>query len=278
MELKRHLKGVIGRFGFLLIAATVIFAVPEGCAAFVASPATTATSTPTLYSSALQTQSEEKKATEEAPAASPGFGKQLAEASKEAAGEEENAQFKQSPTVRWLANLLGISPRGMFWLAYLINFAVIIALVVWFWRSSLPGMFRNRTSQIRKAMDEAQRASTDANQRLGVIESRLSRLDTEIQAMHQQAEQDAIAEEVRIREAAAEDARKIIASAEQEIAAVAKVAQRELKTYAAELAISLARRQITVDAHSDEALVRTFAEELGAENGNSIPAGKDGHR
>lgn len=278
MELRRHPRGVVGCVVFLVIAACVVFAAPAGRRSQTSSPAATAVAMPVIYSPALQAQSEEKKATEEAPAASPGFGRQLAEASKEAAGEEENAQFKQSPSVRWLANLLGISPRGMFWLAYLINFAVILAIVVWFWRSSLPGVFRNRTSQIRKAMDEAQRASADANQRLASIESRLSRLDSEIRAMHQQAEQDGIAEEARIREASAEDARKIIASAEQEIAAVAKLAQRELTTYAAELAISLAQRQITVDPQRDQALVRTFAEELGADNGNAMPAGKDGHR
>ena len=64
--------------------------------------------------------------------------------------------------------------------------------------------------------------------------------------------------------AAEEDARKIVVSAEQEIAAAAKAARRQLTAYAADLAVGLARKQIHVDAATDQALVRNFAGQLGA--------------
>ena len=76
------------------------------------------------------------------------------------------------------------------------------------------------------------------------------------------AEKEAAAEEARIKAAAEEDARKIVESAEQEIAAAAKLARRELTAYAANLAVSLAARQIKVDTATDQALVRSFANEL----------------
>jgi F0F1-type ATP synthase membrane subunit b/b' len=41
------------------------------------------------------------------------------------------------------------------------------------------------------------------------------------------------------------------------------VAQRELKAYAAELAVSLAEKRIKVDAATDRALVETFVGQLG---------------
>ena len=63
------------------------------------------------------------------------------------------------------------------------------------------------------------------------------------------------AEEKRIKAAAAEDARKIVESAQQEIAAAAKSARRELTAYAADLAVSLAKKQIMVDAATDQATV-----------------------
>ena len=51
-------------------------------------------------------------------------------------------------------------------------------------------------------------------------------------------------------------------SAEQEIAAAAKLARRELTNYAANLAVSLAAKQIKVDPATDQALVQDFAREL----------------
>src|SRR5205807_4002072 len=85
------------------------------------------------------------------------------------------------------------------------------------------------------------------------------------------AEKDAAAEEARIKVASDEDARKIIESAGQEIATAAKVARRELKAYAADLAVALAQRQIRVDPDTDQALVRTFAGQLSSTSSNGGP-------
>ena len=139
---------------------------------------------------------------------------------------------------------------------------MIAGTVVYFSKKNLPSVFRNRTASIQKAMQEARQASEDANRRLAEIENRLSRLDSEIAAMGAAAEKEAVAEEARIKAAAEEDARKIVESAEQEIAAAAKLARRELTAYAANLAVSLAAKQIKVDAATDQALVREFAKEL----------------
>ena len=53
-----------------------------------------------------------------------------------------------------------------------------------------------------------------------------------------------------------------MASAEQEIAAAAKAARRQLTAYAADLAVGLAKKQIHVDAATDQALVRGFAGQM----------------
>ena len=195
----------------------------------------------------------------------PGFGEQLAKETREAAGEDEDetAQFKQSASVRMLSKLTGGNLQHAYWLAVLLNFGVIAAVILWASKKFLPGAFRARTAAIQKAMEEARRASEDANRRLGEIESRLSRLDEEIAAMKAAGEADLAAEEARIKAAAEQDARKIVESAEQEIAAAAKAARRDLTSYAADLAISLAKKQIHVDANTDSSLVRSFADRLG---------------
>ena len=184
------------------------------------------------------------------------------EPAKEAAEEDDQAQFKHSASVQTVAKLTGLSLDNAYWLCLVLNFAIVAGAVVYLSKKNLPGMFRNRTASIQKAMQEARQASEDANRRLGEIETRLSRLDSEIAEMRATAEKEAVAEEARIKAAAEEDGRKIVESAEQEIAAAAKLARRELTNYAANLAVSLAARQINVDPVTDQALVQGFAREL----------------
>lgn len=197
-----------------------------------------------------------------------GPGRQLAHESNEAAGEgkDEMAEFKESASVRMIGRLTGLNLQQSYWLSLVLNFVVIAAVIVWAARKYLPGMFRDRSAAIQKAMQEAQKASQEAQRRLAEIESRLMKLDAEIGAMRDAAEKEAAVEEARIKAAAAEDARKIVVSAEQEIAAAAKAARRQLTAYAADLAVALARKQIHVDAATDQALVRNFAGQLGAAN------------
>ena len=195
------------------------------------------------------------------------FGSQLAQESREAAGEEkgENDALKKSPAVQFVSRVTGMTIQHAYWLCMVLNFAIIAVAIIWLSRMHLPGAFRSRTQSIQSAMKEAQKASEDANRRLADIELRLSKLDSEITSMQSTADQEAAAEEARIRAAAEEDRRKIVESAHQEIVAAAKAARRDLKVYAADLAVALAQRQIRVDGPTDQGLVRTFAEQLGNE-------------
>lgn len=202
-------------------------------------------------------QPEQKKAAEVAP------GGQSAEGSREAGGEgAEDAQFKHSPSVRWIARVTGLSLGAAYWVAVIFNFAVIAAAIGLFWKSKIPAMFRARTQGIQRGMEEARRSSEDAQRRLGEIEARLSKLDGEIGGLRASAEQEAAAEEERIRAALEEDKRKVVEAAEQEILAATRLARRDLKAYAAGLAVALAEKQIHVDANTDRALVRSFVGQL----------------
>jgi F-type H+-transporting ATPase subunit b len=218
--------------------------------------------------------SEQKQAAGASRRRGKGPGQQLAHESNEAAGEEkdEMAEFKQSASVRGIARLTGLNLQQSYWLSVVLNFVVIAALIVWAARKYLPGMFRDRSAAIQKAMQAAQKASEEAHHKLAEIEARLTKLDAEIGLMRAAAEKEGAAEEARIKAAAEEDARKLVISAEQEIAAAAKAARRQLTNYAADLAVGLARKQIHVDAPTDQALVRNFAGQLGAASGD---AGED---
>ena len=203
-------------------------------------------------------------------------GRQLAHGSREAAGTEKDefAEFKESGSVKMIAKYLtGGNLQRAYWLSIILNFLVIAGAIVWAAKKFLPGMFRDRTAAIQKAMQEAQMASEEARRKLADIEARLQKLDVEIGMMRNAAEKEGAAEEARIEAAAKEDARKIVVSAEQEIAAAAKAARRQLTAYAADLAVGLAQKQIHIDASTDQALVRNFAGQLGS----SENPGKDGN-
>lgn len=162
---------------------------------------------------------------------------------------------------------LGLSPGVSFTISLAANFAGIVLFCWVLLKTRLPQAFRERTATIQKGIREAQAASADAARRLSDIEARLSKLDTEIGEIRRAAERDAAAEEERIRQAAEHDKQRIIERAEAEIDAIARNARRELKGYAASLAVDLAASRIRVDEPTDRALVGQFVDQLG----------KDGH-
>lgn len=187
-------------------------------------------------------------------------------------GEDETAQFKHSASVQLLSRITGLSLDGAYWLAVILNFAIVVGLIAWASKKNLPAMFRSRTASIQKSLEEARKASEDANRRLTEIETRLGHLDDEIHQMRSASEKEALAEEERIKASAAEEAGRISESASQEIAAAAKAARRELTAYAADLAVTLASKQIHVDTSTDQALVRRFAQQITNDGGTGKKA------
>ena len=229
-------------------------------------------------SSAQTSAAPTKKANQSAPEQET-VGGELAQETRESTGadEEEHADLKHAAPVRWLARKTGLSVHQAHLLALGLNFAIIAVLVLWAARKFVPGMLRNRSASIQRALEEARAASQDANRRLTDIENRLRQLDVEIGQMQATAEKEADAEEGRVQKAAEEDVRKVVLAAEREIVAAAKQARRELTTHTAGLAIALARQQINVDSNTDQVLVRTFASKLASQpSSHDDDGGKEG--
>ena len=177
--------------------------------------------------------------------------------------EDEQAQFKHSKAVVWLSHLLGLNSVVGYWLFACINFAIIAGFIYWASRLNVAKFLRNRTTNIQKGIEEARRASAEANARLAEVQARLAKIDQEVAQIRDSADADFQAEEQRIRQAADEDAKRVVEEAKSEIEAIAKSARRELKSYAAELSVELARKNIKIDSQTDAALLRSFASELG---------------
>ena len=165
--------------------------------------------------------------------------------------------------MRAVAKKTGLSKEAVYWIFFVINFAILAAGAVWVVRKVMPNGFAPRTAEIQKGIEEARKASAEAGARLSEIEGRLAKLDTEIAEIRSAAEADFSVEEQRIKADAERDAQQVIAAAEQEIAAAARTAQRDLKAFVAGLAVDLAEKKIRVDDATDQALVRGFAAQLG---------------
>jgi len=185
---------------------------------------------------------------------------------------DENDAYLHSASVRKLGAMVGLNAEQAATAFTVANFVVLAALVGWFLLKTLPKTFRDRNTAIQKNLVDARTATEEASARLRSVEERLSKLDEQIVALRAQADKDSVLDEQRIKASIEEDKQKIIAAAEQEIAAGTALAHRQLQQYAAELAIDQAARKLVVTAETDRLLVQSFAQRL---TGDDSKGGKN---
>ena len=176
--------------------------------------------------------------------------------------QNEDDQYLKSPNVVALGKMLGLNPEQSAMAFTVGNFILLAVGVVWLMLKILPKTIRGRNTAIQKNLVDARTVTEEARARLSGVEERLSKLDSEIAAMREHAEQDSIHAEQRIKAAVEDEKGKILAAAEQEIAAATSHAQKLLQQYAAEMAIEQAARKLVVSAETDRLLVQGFASRL----------------
>ena len=138
----------------------------------------------------------------------------------------------------------------------------MVALIYWKGYPRLTAALRARSSLIQRTIEEAELLREEAQRRLAEIESRWAQLDSKIAAIQALAEAGMDNEEQALLAATAEDTRRILEYSEREIGAAAQRAQRELRTFAGDLAVSIARQSIRIDERTDQDLIRAFVKEL----------------
>ena len=184
--------------------------------------------------------------------------------------DDEVNIYRHSATVQKIANMFGTSVEVMSrWLEGL-NFLVVMAFIVWFLARVMPKTLRARTERIQRELQQARTVTEDANRRLAGVEERLARLDTEINGIKTQAQQDAVEKEKQMRAALEHEKQLIVDSSTQEIAAASSKAQSQLKRMTAELAIERAKHKIAVSAEADRSLVETFLVDLDKERRSGV--------
>jgi F-type H+-transporting ATPase subunit b len=197
-----------------------------------------------------------------APAPRPG-----AEHMDEPETNSEVEQYRHSSIVQAIAHTLHLSTETTAQIFEDLNSGILIFAIGFTLWKFLPRIFRKRSEDLQKDLAAGRLATEDANRRLAEVEARLLRLDSEIDTFRQQVEKEAAQDEQRIRAALEAERERIVASAEQEVAAAQANAQRELKKFAADLAIDNAMRRIQLSSDTDRALIREFGKNLGGNSG-----------
>jgi F-type H+-transporting ATPase subunit b len=185
-----------------------------------------------------------------------------ASAHEQKADPEDTSEFRHAASVQMLARMLGIGTETAARIFEIINSGILIFTILFFLVRIVPKAISNRTASIQKRLDEARLETKTANERLGEVEAKLARIGEDIEAIRQQTERDMVQDEKRIKQALEDERQRIVQSAEREIESAGDAAKRELKRFAAELAVDNAAKRIQLTSDSDKALVERFGKDL----------------
>ncbi|HEX8985566.1 MAG TPA: ATP synthase F0 subunit B, partial [Bryobacteraceae bacterium] len=154
-----------------------------------------------------------------------------------------------------------------------LNFAVLAGGLGYLIYKKSGSFFSARTAQIRKGLEESARLKKDAEARYAETERQLSGIGAEIERLRTRARQESEAEAGRLREETARELAKVQAQAAQEIVTAGKVARQELRVYSADLAVSLAERQIRerLTPEADGALLAGMVKDLEGRSAANSP-------
>ncbi len=145
-----------------------------------------------------------------------------------------------------------------------VNFVILAIGLGYMMAKTLPGFFHSRTSSIQEGIAEAQKVKVDAERRAAEVDKRVSALGADIEKFRAQSRAEMEKEGERIRLETAATIQKLEQQSQVEIESAGKTARRELKAYAANLALDLAEQRVRarLDAGTENALVENFVLDL----------------
>ena len=180
------------------------------------------------------------------------------ESQKPSAEQNEADIYRHAAIVRWFARTLHLGTETTARLFEYFNFALIVLALGVPLARIVPRLLHTRRRTLQENLLSARKMTEEARTRLSAVEARLARLDEEIAQIRTQAEEESRGDEARIKASIGEESARIVAAAEQELVAAAAQARRGLRTFAADLAIEHASRQLVLTQETDQALIDEF--------------------
>jgi len=183
----------------------------------------------------------------EQPAAVEGHGAEAA-AHGEAAAEGEGGHAE--------------SPWAL--IARLFNFAILAGGLVYLLRSPLMGYLEQRGVSVRSELKKAAALKTEAGAQIEQIDAKMKALPAEIEALKSRGADEIKTEEARIHALAETERRRLLDQAKREIETQLRIAERDLKTRAGELAVAVATERVkrTITAGDQAHLVDRYVSQV----------------
>ena len=144
------------------------------------------------------------------------------------------------------------------------NFGILAIALGYGMAKALPPLFKSRTNEIQQGISEAQQVKRDAEKRSAEMDVRLNSLGADIEKFRKESAAEMQQEGDRISRETAAQMKKVEEQAAMEIETVGKTARRQLKEYAAELALGLAEERLRskLDSATESSLVDNFVRDL----------------
>jgi len=149
--------------------------------------------------------------------------------------------------------------------AKLFNFALFAGTLVYFLRSPFKTYLSDRGTQIRGDLVKAADMKQAAAAQLATIDAKMAALPAELDALRRTGAEEVAAEEARMRQAAEAERQRLIENAKRDIDWQLRIAERDLKTHAAALAVDLATKRIkaTITDADQARLVDRYVAQVG---------------
>jgi F-type H+-transporting ATPase subunit b len=148
--------------------------------------------------------------------------------------------------------------------ARIFNFALLAGGLFYLLRSPLMGYLAQRGIQVRSELTSAANLRKEAAAQLAAVEARMQALPGEIEALKRRGAEEIAAEEARISDLAEAERQRLLEQAKREIGMQLRVAERDLKQRAGELAVEVATARVkrTINSADHERLVNRYVEQV----------------
>ncbi len=149
-----------------------------------------------------------------------------------------------------------------------LNLAIFVAFMIYVLKKPLSEAFTAKREAIRSELIKAEAEKAEATAKLTEVEGKLAQLDTEKEAIAEEAKAEAAVEKKRLADQATAEAARLKAQAQSELSRLEAQSKSSLRRFSAEESIRMAeekvRAQLTGDI--DSRLVRAGIAEIGGLN------------
>jgi F0F1-type ATP synthase membrane subunit b/b' len=144
------------------------------------------------------------------------------------------------------------------------NLFFFIAVMVFILRRKISDALATRRDAIKQELIDAQQRRERALAQVAEADTLLTRLEADIQSVHQQAQEEAKSERERLAASTSRELEKLEQQARREMETAEKVARKQLRQFFAKRSIEVARRTVSTQMKPDDdaALIRESIGEL----------------